>query len=264
MKTVEKTNAKKVVNAKTEVLTQYYELRINEIEISLIETWRGEKVTFPITKKGDLEFLKVNALIKDFEYQGKRGRYNITVNDKIYKCLLTRSGLKISKVLPNAKTEILKPVNEVEIKEPKKEKPLTVAKTQKRLTAIAEKVKNYDAKKSNSWETVGIAGYDFDLESASFGKKIEAFLKPLRIRLNALAQAKNGENYAKIDELTFKNVKAFKDKSEKYKNLDYVTTHQARLIVNAYIKSIDGNISRGERVEKQKIQSPQDVANSVK
>lgn len=155
-------------------------------------------------------------------------------------------------------------VAEVEIKEPKKEKPLTVAKTQKRLTDIAEKVKSYDAKKSNSWEAAGIAGYDFDLDSASFGKKINAFLKPLAKRLNELSQAKSGKDYAKIDLLTFAKVKEFKDKSEKYKNLDYVSTHQARLIVNAFITSIDGNISRGAKVAKQKIQSPQDVANSVK
>ena len=155
-------------------------------------------------------------------------------------------------------------VAKVEIKKPKKEKPLTVAKTQKRLTEIAERVKKYDAKKSNSWETVGIAGYDYDLENASFGKKINAFLKPLAKRMNELSQAKNGKDYAKLDLLTFAKVKEFKDKSNKYKDLEYVSTHQARLIVNAYITSIDGNISRGAKVAKQKIESPQDVANSIK
>lgn len=120
--------------------------------------------------------------------------------------------------------------------------PATISgRTRKQLEATA----NYNADKAGSWDALLQSGRDADLENLSFSKKINHYIDCATARLKGIV---SDENLAKI---TFGNVKKWKDESVKYQGLDYVSTHQAKLIVNGYIKSIDGNVSRGERVAKQ-------------
>lgn len=127
----------------------------------------------------------------------------------------------------------------------KEAKEVVIAKLSQRTVDQLEKTKLYDSKTAGTFDALLQGGRDADLENLSFGKKIEHFLSCAIKRLNGIMKDE------KLAKLTFKNVKTFKDESEKYKDLAYVSTHQAKLIVNAYIKSIDGNVGRGERVAKQ-------------
>ena len=124
-------------------------------------------------------------------------------------------------------------------------KEVKVAQMSKRTVDQLKKTVAYDETVAGTFDALLQAGRDADLENLSFGKKINHFIDVAVNRLNGIMKPE------KLERITFKNVKAWKDDSDKYKGLEYVSTHQAKLIVNGYIKSIDGNVARGERVAKQ-------------
>lgn len=126
---------------------------------------------------------------------------------------------------------------------------IRVATTNKRTLGQIEKTKEYNAIEGKGFhssnDALNQSSKDIDLESASYSKKINTFLKQAKKRLSKI------DAFSKSKELTFAKVNAFKLSSEKFSQLTYVSSFQANQIVKAYIVSIDGNVARAQKLEKQ-------------
>lgn len=143
------------------------------------------------------------------------------------------------------KTSAKKGSTKTKVKKAKKNTANVPAKMSAKTVTQLQKTQVYNPQKAGSWDAVLQASRDADLENMSFSKKLNHYIGHAKNRLSGIMKA------GKLKSVNFKNVKAFKDASKKYGHLDYISTHQAKLIVNGYIKSIDGNVARAERVAKQ-------------
>lgn len=126
-------------------------------------------------------------------------------------------------------------------------KVIAPAKMPKAIANKLEKTKAYNHKEAGSYDALLQSARDADLENLSYNKKIKHYLGKALIRLEQI-----GTKKTILDKLTFQACNRWKNESEKFEGLTgHVSTFQARQIVHGYLKSIDGNIARGERVAKQ-------------
>lgn len=124
-----------------------------------------------------------------------------------------------------------------------------IATTNKRTLGQLATTKEYNAIEGQGFhssnDALNQSSKDIDLENASYSKKINTFLKQAKKRLAKI------ETFTKSKMLTFANVNEFKMNNEVFSQLSYVSSFQANKIVKAYIVSIDANVKRALKLEKQ-------------
>ena len=126
---------------------------------------------------------------------------------------------------------------------------IKIATTNKRTLSQLATTKEYNAIEGKGFhssnDALNQSSKDIDLENASYSKKINTFLKQAKKRLAKI------EAFKKSKMLTFANVNEFKMNNEVFSQLAYVSSFQANKIVKAYIVSIDANVKRALKIEKQ-------------
>ena len=125
---------------------------------------------------------------------------------------------------------------------------IKIATTNKRTLGQLATTKEYNAIEGKGFhssnDALNQSSKDIDLENASYGVKINTFIKQAKKRLAKI------EDFKKISLLTFPKVNEFKMHSEKFKALEYVSSFQANCIVKGYVASIDGGVKRAQIIEK--------------
>jgi hypothetical protein len=120
-------------------------------------------------------------------------------------------------------------------------KKVTVRTHNKRINNLVEKSKGFNKKEAGSWDCLTQTSRQVELGRMGLSKAFKEYLKEAKTTLTA----------NQMKHLTFKNLQGFASNSAEFKQLEFWTINNIKMLCQRILVANDANTARAKKVSKQ-------------